>query len=81
MSGYVPRKEDSMYLDTLGGTHIQKHQAISRAGRFGWCTRFCVKYACSIRKVQGSSPNGGKIFSFSLTLALQSLGALWKGHY
>ena len=31
---------------------------ISRAGNSRSCTRFCVEYACLMRKVQGSNPGG-----------------------
>ena len=31
---------------------------IGRAGNSRSCTRFCVEYACSMRKVQGSNPGG-----------------------
>ena len=33
-------------------------KSISRAGNSRSCTRFCVEYACSMRKVQGSNPGG-----------------------
>jgi len=34
-------------------------------GNLGFFTRFCVECACSMRKVQGSSPSGGtKYFAF-----------------
>ena len=43
---------------------------ITRAVPFGWCTWFC---ACSMRKVQGSSPSRDtKYFAFLWFLALQS---------
>ena len=44
---------------------VYVHVIITRAGRLGFGTRFCVECACSMRKVQGSSPSGGtKHFAF-----------------
>ena len=37
---------------------LRECSAIVRDGKSGSCTRFCVECACSMRKVQGSTPGG-----------------------
>ena len=69
------RKGDNNW--SFHDTHVMMMMMMSRLGNLGFCSRFCVECACSMRKVQGSSPNGGtkyfavlwlKIFFHSLEM-------------
>ena len=64
------KKVMAMALWTLVDKDNEKFQShitsvITRLGKSRTCTRLCVEWACSMRKVQGSSPRGGtKYFAY-----------------